>query len=430
MANEEKQVTKQEPTYSQRFTSMVVKEFSREVGKLEMTPYQERLAQHLFIGVDMALKKLESDRLKKNESKLPVVWANVNMEKLAVDAVHRVELGLDALIPNHIHTIPYLNGKTGKYDLDLQIGYVGKDYYKQKMALNTPKEIIYQLVYETDTFEPVMKTRGNEIESYNFQITNPFDRGAVIGGFGYIIYDDTTLNKLVIVPKSSFDKSQKLAKSDRFWNPYTEQMQLVVLVRRVTAALKIDPEKTNASFMKVEIDDALTGAERDIDDNANGEIIDIEPGPDPGPSPKPTQEGVLSLKEAWRQEWVNLKTGGYVEYVSKNFRKIEENTKAWPDLLQEMKVKWTKLSTNPWPLVEQVKETTASPPDLEAKEKVIESTEEIKDDLLCHSESINKGPSGMVKASYCENACQFSVDCSDFALYQENIKTGSEGPSF
>ncbi|GAH17978.1 unnamed protein product, partial [marine sediment metagenome] len=201
MSNEHTQVAKIEPTYSQRFTNMVVKEFSREVGKLEMTPYQERLAQHLFIGVDMSLKKLETDRAKKNADKLPVVWSNVNMEKLAIDAVHRVELGLDALIPNHIHTIPYLNGKTKKYDLDLQIGYVGKDYYKQKMAINTPKEIIYQLVYETDTFEPIMKTRGAETESYNFQITKPFARGAVIGGFGYIIYEDPTLNKLVIVPK-------------------------------------------------------------------------------------------------------------------------------------------------------------------------------------------------------------------------------------
>ena len=224
----------------------------------------------------MALKKLEADRLKKDVKKLPVVWSNINMEKLAIDAVHRVELGLDALIPNHIHTIPYLNGKTGRYDLDLQIGYIGKDYYKRKMALTPPIDIIYHLVHENDTFEPIMKSTGNDIESYNFEISDPFSRGAVVGGFGYIMYEDLALNRLVIVPKSSFDKSRKKAQSDAFWAPYTEEMQMVVVVRRVTAKLNIDPEKTSTSFMRVEIDDAVAIAERDVDENANDSIVDIE----------------------------------------------------------------------------------------------------------------------------------------------------------
>jgi len=270
-----KEVAKVEPTYSQRFTNMVVREFSRELGNLEMTPYQERLAQHLFIGVDISLKKLEADRLKKDTKKLPIVWTNVNMEKLAIDAVHRVELGLDALIPNHIHTIPYLNGKTGKYDLDLQIGYVGKDYYKREMALVPPKDIIYRLVYANDVFDPIMQGADNAIDTYKLQIPNPFDRGEVIGGFGYILYDDPTLNRLIIVSKASFDKSQKKAQSDAFWGPYTEEMQMVALVRRVTAKLNIDPRKVNASYLKVEVAEAADSAEREIEEKANQEIIDI-----------------------------------------------------------------------------------------------------------------------------------------------------------
>lgn len=269
-------VAKAEPTYSQRFTAMVVREFSQELGTLQMTPYQERLAQHLFIGVDISLKKLEADRLKKDVKKLPIVWTNVNMEKLAIDAVHRVELGLDALIPNHIHTIPYLNGKTGKYDLDLQIGYVGKDYYKRKMALVTPKDIIYRLVYKNDAFKPKMKTLQNP-ESYDFQVPKPFDRGEVVGGFGYIEYDDPTLNRLIIVSKASFDKSQKKAQSDAFWGPYTEEMQMVALVRRVTAKLNIDPRKVNVSYLRVEVDEA---ALLQIEENANQDIIDVDTEPE------------------------------------------------------------------------------------------------------------------------------------------------------
>lgn len=319
---------KAEPTYSQRFTNMVVREFSRELGTLQMTPYQERLAQHLFIGVDIALKKLEADRLKKDVKKLPIVWTNVNMEKLAIDAVHRVELGLDALIPNHIHTIPYLNGKTGKYDLDLQIGYVGKDYYKRKMALVPPKDIIYHLVHENDSFEPKMKTLEKP-ESYTLTIADPFDRGEVVGGFGYIEYDDPTLNQLIIVSKASFDKSQKKAQSDAFWGPYTEEMQMVALVRRVTAKLNIDPEKVNASYLKVEIAEVVLIGERDIDENANQDVIDVddtEPEDNgkkekkAAPPVKETKKAKSDKKESPKKEGTQGEEKNHFVYCPKSHR--------------------------------------------------------------------------------------------------------------
>ena len=279
---ETKEIAKVEPTLGERFTNMVIREFS-EIGTVDLDPYKKRLAQHLFLGVDMALKRQEADRQKKNETKLPIVWANVNMQQLAFNAMHCVELGLDALIPNHLHVVPYLNGKTGKYDLSLDIGYVGKDFYKRKMAIKPPKDIVYQLVYETDVFEPIMKTAQNNIESYRFEIKKPFNRGAVIGGFGYIIREDPTENQLIIVPKTSFDQSKNKARSQAFWGPYEEQMQMVALVRRVTAKLNIDPEKVNASFMKVEIDDTIQEAEREVDEKANkgfmgeeGEVVEAE----------------------------------------------------------------------------------------------------------------------------------------------------------
>lgn len=291
--NEKKELVASE-SYSQRFTNMVVREFSKEIGKLQMTPYQERLAQHLFIGMDSALKKAESDRQKKNEDKMPIVWSNVNMEKVAIDAVHRVELGLDALIPNHIHVVPYQNNKTGKYDIDLQIGYVGKDYYKRKLAIDPPVDVIYQLVHASDKFTPKMKNFQNDTESYDFEITKPFDRGEVVGGFGYILHSDPTKNKLVIVPKSSMDKSKQKAKTSAFWSPYPEEMQMVVLVRRVTAKMNIDPEKVNASFAAVEIDEN----QREMAEFANqGDIIDIVPdqppeiaAPEPDPEKKPEKK--------------------------------------------------------------------------------------------------------------------------------------------
>jgi len=189
-----------------------------------------------------------------------------------------------------------------------------------------------------------MKTAGREIETYNFEILKPFDRGEVIGGFGYFVYKDATQNRLILIPKSSFDKSKGKAQTQTFWTPYPEEMQMVVLVRRVTAALKIDPEKVNASYMKVEIDETSENAERDADENANkGEFIDIDPV---------TGEPV-DPKEAWRNEWINKKNG-FPEYVRENAKEIQEKGKVWPDLYNYMRsVKWPKHSTEPWPLVEQ-----------------------------------------------------------------------------
>lgn len=296
----------QPQNYGQRFTSEVMKQFGNEVGTVELSQYQKKLAQHLFIAIDTQLKFLESRRQDRDAKGFPIVWTNINMAKLALDAMHRIELGLDALIPNHIHAIPYYNKTLKKYDLDLRIGYVGKDFYRRKMALDEPEDIIYELVYSTDKFKPVKKTKDNPVESYDFEIMNPFERGEVIGGFGYVVYKEPERNKLVIVSKADFDKSRKIAKSDDFWKNHTREMQFKTLVHRVTSTLNVDPEKINASFMAVEMGDSEISAEREIQEGmAGAEVIDIEavekekadpmedPQPDPGSKeepPPPTKE--------------------------------------------------------------------------------------------------------------------------------------------
>jgi len=64
------------------------------------------------------------------------------MKQLSLDAAHVVMLGFDALIYNHVHHVPYKNGATQKYDLDLRIGYFGKAYYRMQAAIEQPKDMI------------------------------------------------------------------------------------------------------------------------------------------------------------------------------------------------------------------------------------------------------------------------------------------------
>ena len=293
----EKPTTAVVKTDAERFTNMVIREFSGTVGTgLQMTAYQQKLAQHLFLKVDATLKELEAKRLSKsNPTGTPITWANINMPKLAIDAVHRVDLGLDALIANHVHPIPYFNGKLQKYDLDLRIGYVGKDYYRRKFAREQPVNVIYELVYETDKFKPIKKGFKNDCDSYEFEITNVFDRGKVIGGFGYIMFEDPRKNVLVTIGPKQFNRSKAAAKANEFWERDEESMQFKTLVHRTMDKLPSDPEKVNESFLAVQAEEA---EERIIDgeiaENANrgpvievkgdmqtGEIVEPDKKPDP-----------------------------------------------------------------------------------------------------------------------------------------------------
>lgn len=268
-----------ERTISEQFTSVVVREFSSVDSTIGLTPYQRKLAQHLFIKIDTSLKELERKREDKNTGGTPIVWANINMNKLALDAMHRIELGLDALIPNHISPIPYFNKRLGKYDLDLRIGYTGKDLYRRQMAVDPPTDIVYELVYENDYFMPIKKSVKNEIESYEFDIPKPFDRGKIVGGFAYLIYPEPKKNKLIIVTDADFKKSEAKAQSKDFWGAYPEQMKFKTLVNRATSKLQIDPAKVNAAFSAVEAQDDAMDAEivtAEIQENANkGKVLSL-----------------------------------------------------------------------------------------------------------------------------------------------------------
>ena len=291
---EDKALTKPQDSPAARFTGAMMREFAGIAGApIDLSPDQRRLAQHLFLKVDETLKSLEAKRLQKGDSqKQPIVWQNVNMQKLAIDAMRRVELGLDALIENHISPIPYWNGKEGKYDLDLRIGYAGKDYYKRRFAVDPPKHVIYELVYANDKFRVIKKSAKNPVETYELEVTNPWDRGEIVGGFGYVIYEDETKNQVIVVPDKEFKRSESMGNTD-FWKKNPTEMKFKTVVNRVTAKLWPDPEKAPGSYHVIEaeyeaqdevraeaaIDDGMAQA-REVD-TTTGEIKEVAPPPGP-----------------------------------------------------------------------------------------------------------------------------------------------------
>lgn len=274
-----------EPTTSERFTDMVKTQFEAEVGAdLQWDSKERILAQHLYIKADQQLTSLEAKRLDRSnaETGVPIIWNNVNLPKMALDSVHRIALGLDALIPNHLHIIPYFNRRLGKYDLDLRIGYSGQDYIRRELALDKPLDIRYDLVHENDKFEPQPRDSSREVEGYIFQITQPWDRGKVVGGFGYIIYNDEKKNRLVLVTDEDFIEARTAAQTGEIWNTNERQMKLKTVVHRTTARVPLDAGKINArSYAFVEDQEAaevipMIDGTVDSDENVTPLAVDLD----------------------------------------------------------------------------------------------------------------------------------------------------------
>ena len=238
-------VTK-EATPSLRFTQMVERQYSTEVGHLDMTDHERQLLQHLFIKCDTAFIEANS---KQGKDQLPIVWKNINMTKLAIDAVHRIRLGLDALIPGHVFPIAYYNKDTKQYDIDLRIGYKGEAYYIRQASMRPIKDIRVELVFSTDEFIVYKKGLSSKVEGYDFHVKQPFDRGDLVGGFAYLEYEDESENVLIILSKKAFEKYRSVAKSNTFWSQWYEEMCYKTLVHRIADKVTIDPQKISAQAM-------------------------------------------------------------------------------------------------------------------------------------------------------------------------------------
>lgn len=312
-------------SHSERFTNKVLSEFGSNVaGGLKVTEFQRQLIQGYFIGIDRALKTAEEERLRKNKNNkdhsydnpIPVTWERVNLTDLALDVVHYAKMGLDMMQDNHLFPIPFKNNKTEKYDVNLMPGYNGIKYIAEKYAVDKPLAVTVELVYDTDVFVPIKKSNGVEVESYDFHIVNPFDRGAIIGGFGYIQYTDPTKNKLIIMSMRDIEKRKPDYASANFWGGtasewvngkkesvqkegWLDEMCRKTIIREVYSAKHMprDPQKVDEAYQHMKLMEARyaeQAAQSEIDANANGEVIDTsfrveddEPPAAPVPLPEP-----------------------------------------------------------------------------------------------------------------------------------------------
>lgn len=276
-------------TAAVRFTNSIISNFNDYAGlPISLTPHQKTLAQHLFQYLDKQFTELEKKRT--SSERPPIIWQNINLQKLALDSVNVVRSGLDAMMKNYLNGIPYLNGRTKLYDVDLRPGYEGIVFYTMNVALHPIKTMRHELVYANDKFLPLKKSEARSTETFIHEIPSPFDRGPVTGGYGYVEYEDPQYNQLIIVKPEDFKKAQSASKDGSFWQNWTDEMKYKTVVYRTCSKVPKDPNKadTVTAFDSLEpsIDDSLLR----IEDNSqaaltDAPVIDIEPIKEPDQAP-------------------------------------------------------------------------------------------------------------------------------------------------
>jgi recombination protein RecT len=238
---------------------------------------------------------------------IPYTWKSINLQKFAMETVAAVKVGLDPLQPNHINLIPYANKTTQVYDIGMILGYKGLEIKAHKYGLDVPDSTTIELIYSTDKFRPIKKDARNAIESYEFEITNVFERGTVIGGFYYHSYNDNpSKNKLVILSVKDIEKRKPKTASVEFWGGekdewvngkktgkkvetegWYEEMCYKTIARAAYNSITIDSTKID-SYLEVIEQNAFQfkqeEVKREIAENANQDEITIHiPEPESTP---------------------------------------------------------------------------------------------------------------------------------------------------
>ena len=288
---------------SKRFTDMVMKQ---GIGgpAYTFTEKEKKLINGYFICIDQTLKKAEAERLRKNaanrdheryDNTLPYSWNTIDLPQLAQDLAHYAHVGLDMTEDNVLFPIPYKNNKGNLYTITLMEGYNGIRYQAEKYALDPFRSVTVEVVFQNDVFKALKKNANRPVESYEFEIPQPFDRGEPVGVFGYIAFEDSSKNELVVFSKADVMKRKPKYASPEFWGGkktvyengqktetemegWLPEMFAKTMKREIYGSKHIirDPAKVDESYeyiRKREQQFVDIAVEAEVQENGNGEPI-------------------------------------------------------------------------------------------------------------------------------------------------------------
>lgn len=212
-----------------------------------------------------------------------ISFDEINKDVLARDLAYKARLGLDMQMPNYLYFVPYRNKNTNVVTVSLQNGYKGEIYLAMKFAKETPLNIRAELIYETDKFSIVKRDANHKGDDYVFEITDPFNRGKIKGGFGYIEYENPLKNVLVVMSEADILRHKPSYASNKFWGDWKEEMYLKTIVKKTCKKIVLDVDKYNEyrdimeREKKREVEYAQEMVDAEAHEIVNAEPIDIPP---------------------------------------------------------------------------------------------------------------------------------------------------------
>ena len=261
-------------TPAKQFSNMLAPAFETHFG-IVPTDNEISLMASYFFGIEKTI--INSEGYYK--------MADVDTVQLKRDLIHYARLGYDCNVNDMLSFMPRKDGKTGLVKMLPIEGKAGLIYKADKFCDEENKPIDYkvELVYSTDEFTMLKSDFDNVGDSYTFKITNPFNRGDLVGGFGYLIYKDKSKNKLLEMSISEIMRYKPEKASDKFWGKWKEKMCIKTITKQLFKLVKLNPDKMSMyseSLNVIENSDmdmlAMDVQDEIVENANNGDIIDID----------------------------------------------------------------------------------------------------------------------------------------------------------
>ena len=278
MSNAVVQQPQQPVSLSNHFVNRVLTELNGSV-EVSWNPEEKRLAQGYYMGIERSLQAAE-ERRNTTKNSLAFNWKNTIIDSdLAQKIASNVRLGLDMRIDNNLFVVPRKDNKVGKYRLSFMVGFEGRKLIAKKFALDKIVDIKDELVYSTDKFSILKKDANRDVESYTFEVTNPFDRGKLVGGFVYVQFENPTKNFVFLMSIKEIEKCKSKALTSAIWDEWFDLMARKTIIHAACKKITIDPAKINDAYRqweRSETENAIDKANEVIYENANnGDVIDV-----------------------------------------------------------------------------------------------------------------------------------------------------------
>lgn len=178
----------------------------------------EDLAVNYFIKLDEQLKVT-----------LPVkTWHQISFDDFLQKSIAYANIGIDPLAKKMLSFLLYANKATGKSDVVFVEDVHCMEILARRYGINCPENITVELVYSTDAFTLKKKSLTNPVEGYELDVTEPFNRGDIIGGVSLTEFSNPIYNKVRMMSISEIEKRVRTkganGKETTFWANYKPEM--------------------------------------------------------------------------------------------------------------------------------------------------------------------------------------------------------------